>query len=82
MATVKELYTAHRIAANGTLTLDGIRGIGGFIADASGTLTLTIDGTVMLTVGVTAGVYLPLPISVKQSVTAALSGSAAGCFLA
>lgn len=76
---IKEIFTPVRIAANGTLNLSGSAGIAGFTADVAGTLTLTINGVVMLTTPVTAGVFLPMPYAITGTSSIVLSGGAAGC---
>lgn len=79
---VREIFTAIPVAANGTLNLTGRTAISGFIADVSGTLTLTIGGVAVLTaIPVTAGVFLPLPFGVPDVGinTLVLAGGARGC---
>lgn len=80
---VQETFTAYPVAANGTLNLAGFRCIGGFIADVSGTLTLTINGvTILSAVAVTAGVFLPLPFAVTGTSSIVLAGGAKGAVAA
>lgn len=87
---VRETGRAQPIAANGSYTVSGNH-ILGFICVVSGTLTVTIvtgsnsgnptSVTAVDAVTVTAGVYLPLPISfesVPGACTVTLAGGAKG----
>lgn len=79
---VQEFFAPVRVAADGTASLAGRTGIGGFTPDADGTLTLTIGGTTMLSaMPVTAGVYYPLPYAIPPAGTSTvvLAGGASGC---
>lgn len=78
----KELFSAVPIAANGTLNLTPFSGIGGFIADVSGALTLTISGVAVLSaVPVAAGEFYKLPFGIPPYGvnTLVLAGGAKGC---
>ena len=87
MATVKERYNPHPMAANATLALNSAN-LGGFIAVTAGTLTVTAtpSGTVLVNaLPVTAGGYYPLPMSLVgnggSGATITLAGGASGTIL-
>ena len=78
----KELFSPVPIAANGTLNLASFSGIGGFIADVAGTLTLTINGVAVLSaIPVTPGAFCKLPFAIPPygTNTLVLAGGAKGC---
>jgi hypothetical protein len=64
---IKECYTPLIVGVNATATLpDSAIQVAGFLAATSGTLTITNQyGVVILSVPVTAGVYTPMPFSLR-----------------
>jgi hypothetical protein len=80
---VQEGYAANRIAANSTSNLT-CNNVAGFLADAAGTITVTLLDTpnvVLINVmAVVAGGYYPMPFRVNAAgVRVATAGGAAGC---
>lgn len=88
---IQEHYRPVPIAANGSFVGE-VNQLGGFLCVTSGTLTV-VDGagvTVVATIAVTAGVYLPLPFDVgggrvgatasatSRKTTVTLAGGASG----
>lgn len=89
---IREMYTPVPIAANGTARLDpSIIQVAGFLCQTSGTITIVnARGITLLNAfPVTAGVYLPIPMSLRTggnntSATNAvitLAGGASGTLL-
>lgn len=83
MSQIQERYTPIPMAANSTYTLSLTGNIAGFLAVASGTLTV-VDSkgtTVIAGVAVTAGIYTPMPFRLAgggQPPTVTLAGGASG----
>lgn len=82
---VQESFGFLVMAANAAAPLFGSTGgnTGGFCCTASGSLKLTKTSggaTVVDTIPVTAGVFLPLPFVFSEGITATLTGGAAGTF--
>jgi hypothetical protein len=78
---VRERFRPQPMAANSSFRIRGPV-VGGFLATATGTLTLTDnDGTVLVNgVAVTVGAYTPIPFVFTSSEggTVTLAGGAAG----
>lgn len=77
----QELFSPVPIGANGTLNLASFKGLGGFMPDVAGTLTLTINGVAVLSaIPVTAGVFCQLPFAIPPygTNTLVLAGGAKG----
>ena len=80
---VQEGYTANRIAANSTNNLI-CNNVAGFLADAAGTITVTLLDTpnvvLLNAMAVVAGGYYPMPFRVNTpGVRVVTAGGAAGC---
>lgn len=89
---VREQFSPRLMAANGTETVGTARtedrrgepgSIGGFLASASGTISITSDGeTVVGETPVTAGTYLAIPLSNMPVLVVTLASDAAGTLFA
>ena len=83
MSQFQERYRPVVIGVNATVTLPATSNIGGFLATATGTLTV-VDSkgvTVINAVAVTAGIYTPMPFQLAGGgtpITVTTASSAAG----
>lgn len=82
---IEERYTPVVVGVNATVRVYGQQ-IGGFIAVTSGTITIVDNGgvTILSALPVTAGVYYPLPMYLKngsQQATFTTAGGASGTLL-
>ncbi len=80
---VQEGYTGNRIAANSTNDRR-CNNVAGFLADAAGTITVTLldtpNVTLISTMAVVAGGYYPMPFRVNAAgVRVVTASDAAGC---
>lgn len=76
---VQELFSEHLMGADSSLELTGINGICGFLPSATGTIAVTNNGVAAVAAtAVTAGIYCPIPMKVKNKATVTLAGGAAG----
>jgi hypothetical protein len=82
---VQEVFQHKRLTASGAILASGGK-IGGFLCTTTGTLKLTLTDaagdTVVDTVAVTEGVFLPMPFGFGPTVVvyATLAGGAEGTF--
>lgn len=76
---VQELFRGLNMAADSSHTL-GDRTLGGFLAKASGTISVTFGGTTIVdAVPVTAGLYTPIPLRFNApGAVVTLASSASG----
>lgn len=82
---VVEVFSGFDLGANGSKTLDDDSAIlGGFLAKATGTITVaTESGTTLVdAIAVTAGQYTPLPLKVGAGGTVTLASNADGTLFA
>lgn len=82
---VQELFGAKPMTASGVVI--GVNGgaLGGFLCTVAGSIKLTVgvDGlgtTIVDTLPVSAGTYIPLPLALMTAAYATLTGGAQGTF--